>query len=232
MKYTHILYDLDNTILDFNEASKLSFKSMMATYELDHIPDLYNVYKVINKQVWRELEEGKISQDALRAKRWDLFFGEIGVTKDGNAANDLYLQNLVTHAQLIPGAIDVLQKGIDAGFSHTVVTNGLKEVQRIKIKKYSLAQYFDHIVISDEIGIAKPHKGFFDHVFELLNYPDKSKVLMVGDTLTSDIKGGADYGIDTCWYNYNRGSNDGKIIPTYTIDDISEIMPILLPLPH
>lgn len=230
MKYTHILFDLDNTILDFNQASKLSFEAIMKTYKLDHIPDLYNIYKVVNKQVWRELEMGTITQTELRSKRWNLFFDEIGVRKDGNAANDLYLANLVVHAKLIPGAIDILALCKGGGINTTVVTNGLKEVQRDKIKKFELDPYFDHIVISDEIGVAKPHAPFFDYVFDQIGHPAKENVLIVGDTLTSDVKGGLDYGIDACWYNYEGTDKIPNLQPTYTILDISELKGIILPL--
>ena len=108
-------------------------------------------------------------------------------------------------------------------FKMTLVTNGLKEIQRARLVKSDLEKHFHHVVISDEIGVAKPHAGFFDHVFEKINFPEKDKVMIIGDSLSSDIRGGNDYGIDTCWLNMNEKVAPEDNVPTFTIKKLEEL---------
>ena len=112
-------------------------------------------------------------------------------------------------------------------FNMTLVTNGLKEIQRARLAKSDLGKYFHHVVISDEIGVAKPHAGFFDHVFEKIKFPKKDKVMIIGDSLNSDIRGGNDYGIDTCWLNMNGKISPEDNVPTFTIGKLEELHMLL-----
>lgn len=229
-KYSHLLFDLDNTILDFDHASHHAFADIVALLELGDREEMYAIYKKINKQVWGDLEKGIISQDEVRSRRWSLFFDKIGCGANPLETNDQYLQNLIKYIQFVPGAQDVLRYFKDQNIVMCIITNGLKEVQRPRIKKAEIDHYFSSIVVSDEISVAKPKPGFFDYVMKEIGNIEKSKCLVVGDTLKSDIKGGNLYGFDTCWYNPKNISIDDDIVPTYTIDKLQNLMNIVIPL--
>ena len=125
------------------------------------------------------------------------------------------------------GAIPLLNS-LKPNYGMAVVTNGLKEVKRPQLSRPEIAHYFKAVIISEEIGVAKPHAGFFEHTFNAIGNPDKSKVLIVGDNLNSDIKGGNNYGIDTCWYNIGSIQNDSAIKPTFEIRHLKELTSILI----
>lgn len=226
--YTHILFDLDNTILSFDHASGLAFDNIVSDLGLGNPARLYSIYKVINKKVWAELEEGKITLDEVRSKRWRLFFDEIQCNADPLDTNDLYLHYLTDHIKFEEGAMDLLRYFYDRKITMCIITNGLKEVQRPRINKAAIGHFFESIVVSDEIGIAKPHTDFFDFVMSELDHPDKQKTLIVGDTLQSDIRGGEQYGIDTCWYNPKNANNELDITPTYTINRLEELQRLVI----
>lgn len=113
------------------------------------------------------------------------------------------------------------------GHRIAIITNGIKRTQLNRIGRSSLAHSFEHIIISEDTGFSKPHIGIFDYAFDKLNMMDKAKVLIVGDSLTSDIQGGMNYGIDTCWFNPRRKPNETSVKPTYEIQQLSELLQLL-----
>jgi len=223
MKYTHLLFDLDNTILDFSASSVLAFRDTLEHFGIPMEQDFHPTYKKINKQVWEELERGEINQEKLREKRFRLFFEYIGKSHlDPLEGNARYLQGIVDHPVYVDGALDILDDFKDA-FTMSIVTNGLKEVQRPRLENRNLKAYFKSIIVSDEIGSAKPHKEFFDFVFNTIPDAQKSKTLIIGDSLGSDIVGGKNYGIDTCWMNYHKVKNLSEIQPDYSITHLRDL---------
>ena len=120
-----------------------------------------------------------------------------------------------------------LVKDLAKNYRLTIITNGLCAVQDNRIKKSVIAEYFEDIVVSEEIGVSKPNPEIFQHALNNINYPHKNKVLMVGDSLRSDIQGGINFGIDTCWFNPGLNLNETGIEPTYTISDLTELKEIL-----
>ncbi len=227
MDYKWLLFDLDNTILDFNASSKLGFSSLLEkinpSYDVDALFPIYSKY---NHQVWDEREAGLISHTELRTKRWRLFFDAANIDFDPLEANNHYLQFIRNEPFLIDGAITLLDKVVEK-FDLMIITNGLSEVQWGRMRKMDIEKYFKHIIISDEIGSAKPAHAYFKHCDDLMNHPDKSSVLVIGDTLKSDIKGGNDFGYKTCWHNYYKEPNKSETIPDYTINTLEELYPIL-----
>ena len=165
MNLTHfewLLFDFDNTLVDFNASSKEAFVKVM-TPLIDQDPkELYPIYNKINHLCWDEREAGLISHDELKVKRWNMFFDKIDIKYDPLTANNIYFEVIKTNPYWIDGAVDLL-KAIQDKYRSFIITNGLSEVQNPRAEILGLAEYFEHIIISDEIGIAKPQKGFFDH---------------------------------------------------------------------
>ncbi len=224
-KYTSIWFDLDNTILDFSKSSYEAFHLLLREITGESSDEIYQVYKKINKQVWKDLEDGKINQTTLRSLRWSLFFEKEGILFDPALANKKYLDYLMVTDYLVDGALDVLNR-IKSNYQLILVTNGLKEVQRARIQHHQLKDYFEHVVISDELGVAKPNIKFFEHTMKLAGPLNKAEILMVGDTLGSDIKGANHYQIDSCWLSQDSSSSHDAN-PTFTIKHISELLALL-----
>jgi len=223
MKYTHLLFDLDNTLMDFTASSVPAFKDTLAHFEIQEEQDFYPIYRKINKQVWEELEKGEITAVSLREKRFRLFFEYIGRTElDPLEANRRYLQGIVDHPKYLDGALEFI-KELSKSYTMCIVTNGLKEVQRARLETENLKDYFRSIIVSDEVGVAKPQKEYFDLVFETIPEAQKSQTMIIGDSLGSDILGGNNYGLDTCWMNYYKVVNHNKIKPTYTITHLPDL---------
>ncbi|NNK89446.1 MAG: noncanonical pyrimidine nucleotidase, YjjG family [Saprospiraceae bacterium] len=223
--YDWLLFDLDNTILDFNASSVIAFNRIMEDLGLEEDPELVRRFKKYNLQVWGEMEKGLIDHQQLKSKRWSLFFNSINIQMDPVEANNIYFELIKSNPVFVDHAFEIIQKG---SLSHQlmIITNGLSEVQRPRLEITRLTNYFRHIVISDELGHAKPHKAYFDHCHDLMNAPDKERVLVIGDTLHSDILGGKNFGYHTCWYNYSNNENEG--VPTdYEIKDLRELGGIL-----
>jgi putative hydrolase of the HAD superfamily len=225
-QYTWVLLDLDNTIFDFTTSSRLAFLAFMKEFGFQVEERHYPLYKEVNARVWKKLEQGKISSDEVKWHRFRDFFRKADLNGDPHRANECYLDHLVDNFLWISQAeqtIDYLKGSYRLG----AVTNGLEKVQRPRLKRSGAIHQFDVIVVSEEIGSAKPQKKFFDIAFNLMGHPEKQEVIIVGDNLSSDIKGGAEYGIDTCWYNYAGIKNDSDHIPRFEIRQLNEIRDIL-----
>lgn len=227
MHYDWILFDADNTLLDFTAAERHSLSSAMADEGLDFQPDHHEVYHHINKACWHDFEHGRISKAQLRRERFERFFYELGVRGiDPDAFADAYLANLAHTGHLLSGALALLE-ALRPHYRLGLVTNGLKEVQRPRLHAAGIAGFFEVIVVSDEIGPAKPQAAFFDHAFTEMGGPERDRVLVVGDNLNADVKGGLDYGLHACWYNPEGAERYLPISPTYEIGGYGELLTLL-----
>lgn len=222
LNYDQLWFDLDNTIFDFKSSSKTAFYNLMSSLGTTPTAKMYDDYNIINKKVWAELELGIIEQYTVRSKRWELFFKSIDIEFPPLQANEIYLNNLADNALLIDGAIQLLDKVKD-DFKVIAVTNGLKEVQKDRIKNAELEKYFEAVIISDEIGIAKPDIAFFDYAHDISGKCEKNRILMIGDTLSSDIQGAINFGIDSCWYNPEKKVSK-DICATFEISKLDQLL--------
>ncbi|MFK8008471.1 MAG: YjjG family noncanonical pyrimidine nucleotidase [Saprospiraceae bacterium] len=227
MKYDWLLFDLDNTILDFDQAMVFGFNKTIADFDIPKNEEHFFIYDVINKRCWEDLEKGKITQDQLRTLRMERFLRHIGSTEDPFRFSEKYHENLSAKIFWMDGAKSLIEDWSEQ-FNLVLVTNGIKEIQRARLAKTDLRKHFQHIVISDEIGVAKPHRGFFDYVFEKIDFPKKEKVMIIGDSLSSDIRGGNNYGIDTCWINLKGKTAHAHNSPKFTIEKLEELKGIIL----
>jgi YjjG family noncanonical pyrimidine nucleotidase len=225
-KYTWLLLDADGTLFDYDQAEAAALATTFADLELDHGSHYAEAYGEINGQIWLEFEAGEISAQELRAERFRRLFAALRVEADPLRFSRRYLVNLADRADLLEGA-EELVRALYGHVGLVVITNGLRDVQRSRLAKSTISGYLHDVVISEEVGAAKPDGQIFAAAFERMGQPPKSDVLIVGDSLTSDIKGGSDYGIDTCWYNPDRLPRVGDVRIRYEIHRLSELLDIV-----
>nr|WP_262914155.1 YjjG family noncanonical pyrimidine nucleotidase [Portibacter lacus] len=219
-----MFFDLDNTILDFSYASHVAFKSLLNHFNRDAY-DSYSVYNQGNSKVWKEFEENKITALELRSKRFDLYLDAMGWEGDGGEWNKVYLENVILNTKYVSGA-ELLIRDLSKDYNIHIVTNGLKEVQRPRLKAAQLEPFLSSITVSDEISAAKPQPRFFEVAMENAGISNRESVLMIGDSYGSDITGGHGYGLKTCWFNHDKIKEDRKI-HDFEIHQISELAGIL-----
>ena len=227
MKYQVLLFDADETLFDFKMAEKQAFLRALEEYKLDvDKEESLKLYSQINKHIWEEFERGEITADRLRVERFERFSKKIKIDFDAVSFSKAYAKFLGEGAYLFDDSVEVIEK-IKKKYKLALVTNGLKDVQKSRISKTPLKDYFQELIISDEIKISKPDPRIFDYALDKLDHMDKSKVLMIGDSLTSDMQGGINAGIDTCWYNPNHLENKSGLNLTYEIHSLNELKEIL-----
>lgn len=226
MKYETILFDLDDTLFDFGISEKNALHRTFQAFELPSgLENYHSRYREISKGLWRELEQGRMILSNLGVERFRRLFVESGLDIDPELFNSAYLRNLGKEAHLIEGARELCH--YFQPYRLVVITNGFKEVQWARIQSSPLHNTFDDIITSEEAGFQKPDKGIFDFVFSKLGLSHKEKVLIVGDSLTSDIQGGINYGIDTCWFNRLRQENKTDIQPKYEIYELKDLTKVV-----
>jgi 2-haloacid dehalogenase len=224
MKYEWLLFDADDTLFDYPTAEA---KALAWTFEevgLVFIPAYLPVYHKHNRQVWKELEQGTLKPLELRTKRFSLLFDELGIATDPARFSPLYLKNLARGSDLLPDAEATLRQ-LSENHPIALVTNGLAEVQRPRLLASAIHPYIEKIFISEEMGAAKPEPAFFDVVFAEIGQPPRERVIIVGDSLTSDMRGGVEYGLHTCWFNPRGLTTDLAV--TYQIRSLPELLPIV-----
>ncbi len=227
MKYKVLLFDADETLFDFKKSESIALEHAISDFDIPYDPDHHlKIYETINTAIWKEFEEGKITQNTLKVERFKRLSLELGIHFDPHLFSERYMYHLAEASILLDDATALLEK-LDGKFNLVILTNGLAYVQNRRIGKSSIAKYFSHIVISEEVGVAKPNPEIFEHTLKLIGQVDKSEVLMIGDSLTSDIKGGNNFGIDTCWYNPKNLDNTSQVNPTYEINDLMSLLNIL-----
>lgn len=218
-KYEWYLFDLDNTILDSNYASKKAFEKTLKIYSIDYSEKIYKVYHEVNNFYWEKYEKGKIDSETLRIGRFKDFLDKINFKINALEMSAKYLDYLVEFSIEIKGSFALLDK-LAKTSNLALITNGLSDVQYKRIEKFGLDKYFKHIFISDEMGVSKPDKRFFDIVHSKINFPNKENVLVLGDNPNSDIQGANDFGYHSLFFNYNNYSKN--VISNYSISDWKE----------
>ncbi|HHS95938.1 MAG TPA: noncanonical pyrimidine nucleotidase, YjjG family, partial [Phaeodactylibacter sp.] len=185
MKYETILFDADNTLWDFDLSEKFALFRVLTEEGIEYQPDYLEIWHGINQLCWHQLEEGLISAADLRWLRFERFFEQLDKRGNYKEIGSRYLRHLSTTDFMIPGAKPLLEK-LSSNRQLALVTNGLQEVQRKRLQNTGIEDYFSCIIISEEVGVAKPHGGFFEKTFQQLGQPDKSKTIIIGDSLRSD----------------------------------------------
>jgi putative hydrolase of the HAD superfamily len=224
-----IYFDLDDTLLDHKKAEQNGLKDVHAHFEVFNdisLEDLKHTYHQINKGLWEEYGRGEIDRHILHRRRFEETFVELGV--DGSLyeeAGKVYMGYYRTHWEWIEGAKEAFDK-IRSVYDVGIITNGFAETQWMKINQFGFREMVDKIIISEEIGVMKPHPKIFDHATELVGL-DRSDILYVGDSVSSDVKGGKDAGWKVAWYTSNP-TTEGQGLADVVFDDFKILLDFVI----
>lgn len=221
-----VFFDLDDTLLDFHRAEAEALSRTFRTFGIDPTPAVLNRYHVLNAEQWALLEEGKLARPEVLLRRFDLLFAELGITCSSRQVCDLYETLLAEGHWFIPGAPELLET-LAPQYDLYLASNGAAVVQRSRLKSAGIERYFKGIFISDEMPADKPSPAFFQACFAAIPGFDPAAALMVGDSLTSDIRGGKNAGIRTCWFDPQHKSPRPDITPDYTIHALRDLPALL-----
>ncbi|WP_047383804.1 YjjG family noncanonical pyrimidine nucleotidase [Cetobacterium sp. ZWU0022] len=224
MKYKTLIFDADETLFDFKASEKDALKKTLIEYNIDYNENHHlEIYKEINTKIWKELEEGSITQSELKIERFRRFCEKLELDFNPENFAYSYMNHLSNSSILLDDALDLIQT-LHKKFDLFIITNGLTKVQTGRIRNSIIAPYFKDIIISEEVGVSKPNPEIFEITFKNNNIENKSSALMIGDSLTSDIKGGNNFGIDTCLFNPNKIEFKSEIKPVYEISYLKELL--------
>ena len=226
IKYKTIFFDADDTLLDFQKAERTALSEVFNSYGIEDNEEIFNRYIEINNKLWRSFELGEIAKEDILNSRFTILFQELCLDKDGIKCNSDYLEALGRGDFLLDGAIEAC-KYLSEYCDLYIVTNGVSKTQHSRIDNSPLMKYIKGVFVSEEIGYQKPRKEYFDYVFDAIGEVDKSRVLIVGDSLSSDILGGINAGIATCWFNPDKKENNLRIKADYEIRNLQELYLII-----
>lgn len=223
-KYKYLLWDIDGTILDFESAEKAAIKTLFERFNLGECSDeMIERYSKINRKYWQMLERGEMSKEKILVERFVEFFSkegmDAGISDSFNREYQLALGDTIVFCD---DAMDIIKEQ-KKKFEIVLVTNGTAVAQKKKLEKSGLQNIVNHIFISEIVGYEKPDINFFKKVISEVGINDLSEVLIIGDSLTSDIQGGYNAGIDTCWYNPKGIKNESSLSPTYIIQNLHDL---------
>lgn len=225
-KYQTLLFDVDDTLLDFGAAEKEALYLLFKDQKITLTDEIEERYKEINQGLWSAFEKGEINCDELVNTRFALLFKEYGKEVDGALLERNYRTHLEEGHQLIEGALELITSLQDR-YNLYIVTNGVSTTQDKRLRASGLHTLFKDIFVSEDTGFQKPMKEYFDYVFARIPNILAEDTLIIGDSLSSDIKGGHLAGIDTCWFNAHMKPNNTEIMPTYQIQKLEELYQIL-----
>ncbi|MCK3654346.1 dUMP phosphatase [Pasteurellaceae bacterium Macca] len=221
MYYQWILFDADETLFEFN--SYLGLKAMLKGYGIDFTTQDYQAFQAVNQPLWVAYQNKQITAEDLQRTRFTHLSAQTG--KDALALNQALMAEMALVSKPLTGVMEMLN-ALQGKLKMGIITNGFKALQQKRLDNTHTAGFFELVVISEEVGVAKPDNAIFQYAFDRLGDVDKSKVLMVGDTLASDILGGNQFGFDTCWFNPHQKPNDTTIRPTYEIQTMAQLVEI------
>lgn len=230
-RFDYLLFDADGTLLDFYAAERQAFFTTAVEFGVDPSEENLKLYSSINNALWKQIELGEVTNAEMQRLRFTRFLAAVGSERDGIAMNAAYMANLGKGHDLMPDALETV-RAVAPGHTMAIITNGLPATQRPRYEGSGLREVFgDNLFISGELGVQKPDRRYFDIVCEKLGITDRSRALVIGDSLSSDILGGNNAGIPTCWVNTERWTESGAAQeaarPDYTISRISELPKLL-----
>lgn len=221
-QYTYFLFDLDDTLLDFKSSEKLSFFHTMNEIGIKaNQENLFHTYQKENSKLWKMLEQGLITKDHIKSKRFKILFETYGIQADYEKAGELYLEVLGETVVLLDHAIEIcehIKQYADIG----IITNGIEHIQHKRINSTKLKDYINFICVSESCGFAKPDVRFFEHAMTLAKNIKKENALVIGDRYEADILGAKNFGVDSCWFNHKNEKPENPI-HTYEIKSLKEL---------
>ena len=227
MTYKFLLFDLDHTLLDFDAAEDVALSQLLNEEGVEDIQAYKDYYVPMNKALWKDLEQKKITKAELINTRFTKLFAHFGIEKDGAYLAERYQFFLSKQGQIFPGVEDLLKKLIHQGYELYAATNGITYIQTGRLKQSGIVPYFKEIFISEQLHTQKPDALFYEKIGQQIAGFSKEKTLMIGDSLTADIQGGNNAGIDTIWYNPHHLENHTQAHPTYEVDSYQALLELL-----
>ncbi len=198
--YDWLLFDADGTLFDYDRAEASALGRSFAEAGVSFSAEMLAAYRAINRDLWQELERGLIKPSVLKVRRFELLLGALGLALPAEEFSHRYLDHLAHASDLMEGAEELIRTCAPR-FRLALLTNGLSLVQRTRLAHSTISKFFSVLVISEEIGAAKPGTPFFEHAFQLMGRPAPERALMIGDNWNSDITGAISFGAHACWFN-------------------------------
>lgn len=228
MKYKYCLIDVDNTLLDFGYAEKHAHKITCKEHNIPWNEKLYSAYHKINDVWWKRLERGEYTKEEIIINRHKDYFDYCKVSGDPELFNESYVLNLSKGKKLMPFANELVKILHDNGLKLYIATNGIAKVQYSRLSNQEFMKYVSMLLISEELGAQKPSVDFFINASIKAGVDFSKDTIIIGDSLTSDVKGGINYGIDTLWVNFNNEENPYSNQITYIVNKLEEIPNLIL----
>ncbi|MEI5994581.1 YjjG family noncanonical pyrimidine nucleotidase [Candidatus Enterococcus mansonii] len=226
MKFKTLLFDVDDTLLDFQLTEKKALQALFQEEDLALTPEIEEAYKKINSRLWREFEQGKIDKHTVTDTRFRLLFERFNRKVDGKRMGEHYRYHLSQGHDLLGNSKEIIER-LQPDYELYIVTNGVAKTQYQRLNDAQLTPFFEDIFVSEEVGYQKPMKEYFDHVFERIPEFDRAKTMIIGDSLVSDIQGGNQAEIQTLWLNPTQQTNVSNIQPTHEISQLDDIFTLL-----
>jgi len=229
-RYDILLMDADETLFDFHKAEAEALRQTLEESGIACTPETEELYSGINDALWKAFERGEVTKPFLQKARFVQLFEQLGITEGGEAAAERYPIHLGEASYPLPGAEKLCQLLEELGCRLCLTTNGISYVQHRRLEKSPLRKYFsdENVFVSEDTGSQKPQIEYYAYIFDKIKPKDRARILAVGDSLSSDIKGGINAGVDTCWYN-PKGMSAGDVQPTYDIRTLDELLRIVDP---
>ena len=226
MKYEYLLFDADDTLLDFKRSEREALSDSLLKFGIEPTDELISAYSEINDSLWKLLEKGGIEKNKLRVRRYEIFTERFGLDVDPARLAVEYTDRLAEKSFLMDGALRLCRE-LYGRYRLFIITNGIKSIQESRLGASPIKKYIEKSYISEEVGFEKPSTGYFDFIKSDIKGFEADKALVIGDSLTSDISGGIAAGIDTCWFNPRNKILPAGITPMYEIHALGELFAIL-----
>ena len=224
--YEFVFLDADDTLLDFRKTERAAITESFSRFGLAPTDELIRRYSAINQETWERMERGEITRDRVLIERFERLFSEIGADIDPYAFEDVYQVRLGQWSFLVEGAVEILEY-LRPKYKLYIASNGVAATQDSRFRAAGLSPWFDGIFISERVGRHKPEKEYFDRCFAQIPGFRHDRAIIVGDSLSSDILGGKNAGIATCWFNYRNKPARADVVPDYTVYSLEELKTIL-----
>ena len=224
--FEFLFLDLDDTILDFQKAEHIALSKTLESFGLNPSEEVLKRYNLINKAHWEALERKELTRDQVLLGRFQVLFEEMGITVEPVAVARAYEDNLSIGHWFLPGAEEAVE-ALSKKYKLYLASNGTAKVQAGRLKSANISRFFEEVFVSQELGANKPSTEYFDKCFARIPGFDKSKAIIVGDSLTSDILGGQNAGIATCWVNPHHKAGREDIRVDYEIEALSQLESLL-----
>ena len=227
MRFQHLLFDADDTLFDFPKSAAQAFSVMCQNNDIPETAETYQLYDSINAVLWAEFEQGKISKDFVTHERYVRFLHQLKLDRDPNKCNHDYLAALGEATFPLPHAEEVCHALVDRGHNLYIVTNAVASVQKRRLQQCTFSHLFTDVFISEDAGAAKPSKAYFDYVCARIPGLTAENALVIGDSLTTDIRGANNAGFPCCWFNPKRKTAPPELTIHYEIQNLPELLDLV-----